>query len=64
MKFQYAQQVKVIDGFYKGLKGIVVRIEQSHNDEWDNYLIEMSGIVDTCHRSETDWVSENNLRSK
>ncbi len=64
MNFQYAQRVEVISGFYKGLKGVVTRIEQhpSYDSEWNNYYVEMEGLIGQEMHIVSEWILENNLK--
>jgi ribosomal protein L24 len=54
MKFRYMDKVKVIDGFYKGKKG-VVRATISIFYLFRTYLISFEGF-------NSGWVKENDLR--
>lgn len=39
MKFQYAEKVKVINGFYKGFKGIVIDCKQIFESDMIYHVI-------------------------
>ena len=63
MKFQYGQSVMVTNGFYKGLKGFVMKFEKPDTETgYIKYHVIMKGSKETKYFTPEDWILENDLR--
>ena len=57
MKFKYGDKIKVIDGFFDGMYGIVLNVDEEGN----KYYVEISKTVDQELRTREEWILSRNL---
>ena len=58
MKFRYLDEVELISGFYKGLKGNVFKYDEINCA----YYVKMEGVVNNVKVNAQDWIYNKELR--
>ena len=61
MKFKFADNVKITHGFYEGCIGIVTKIQENGENQWDEYYVKGSKLVDGFCLEFTSYIRENEM---
>jgi hypothetical protein len=59
---RYGNKVKVIEGFYKGLTGLITSEETRHHKPTQYYYVEMSWVEGNNASSPCSWIREEYLK--